>query len=394
MKFTTQINQNEYDHFVKNHPNTNLLQSWEWANVKSNWDHLYTGVRNDEEQLIATALVLIKELPGGFTMMYIPRGPIMDYNDTSLLQYFLKELKKEAKKHNALFIKIDPMIIVNSYKSSEQNDDKDSSMVSIFEEAGCIHEGWTTQILETIQPRYQSVVYPNYELPKHTKRLIKDADKRNVDIIQGGIELLDEFSEVVEMTEQRKHVSLRNKEYFKTLMEAYPEDAVIFLAKVNVSKLLEEAKTKEANLVQEIEKTGEKAPKKRRRLEDQLRSVQKDIKEFEPMPKGEKTIAGILSIKYGPICEMLYAGMDERFKKFYPQYKEYVANFDWAFENGCLKANMGGVEGTLDDGLTKFKDNFDPTIEELIGEFDLPVNSLLYKPSKWVYNKRKESMHQ
>ena len=41
----------------------------------------------------------------------------------------------------------------------------------------------------------------------------------------------------------------------------------------------------------------------------------------------EIAIAGILSIQFGNTCEMLYAGMDERFKKFMPQYKEYVENF-------------------------------------------------------------------
>lgn len=47
--------------------------------------------------------------------------------------------------------------------------------------------------------------------------------------------------------------------------------------------------------------------------------------------------------------------MDERLKKFMPQYKEYVENFKWAFDRRCLWSNMGGVEGSLDDGLTKFK---------------------------------------
>ena len=51
-------------------------------------------------------------------------------------------------------------------------------------------------------------------------------------------------------------------------------------------------------------------------------------------------------------------------------YKEYVENFKWAFERGCSWSNMGGVEGSLDDGLTKFKDNFNPTINEFIGEFE------------------------
>ena len=46
-------------------------------------------------------------------------------------------------------------------------------------------------------------------------------------------------------------------------------------------------------------------------------------------------------------------------------YKEYVENFKWAFERGCSWSNMGGVEGSLDDGLTKFKDNFNPTINDV-----------------------------
>lgn len=53
--------------------------------------------------------------------------------------------------------------------------------------------------------------------------------------------------------------------------------------------------------------------------------------EFDEFGQEDKeiAIAGILSIQYGNTCEMLYAGMDERFKKFMPQYKEYVENFKW-----------------------------------------------------------------
>lgn len=53
-----------------------------------------------------------------------------------------------------------------------------------------------------------------------------------------------------------------------------------------------------------------------------------------------------------------------------------MENFKWAFERGCSWSNMGGVEGSLDDGLTKFKDNFNPTINEFIGEFDIPSLSI------------------
>lgn len=250
-------------------------------------------------------------------------------------------------------------------------------------------------IADTVQPRFQSNVY-SYEnieetLPKHTKRLIKDANRRNVQIIHGHLELLDDFSRLVELTESRKGVALRDKEYFKTLLENYPEGGVIFLAVCNVYKLNEDAKTKKVQLEKEIVEIPENAKKKLHRLEDQLRSLNKDIYEYKEIfdEFGQKdkdiAIAGILSIQYGNTCEMLYAGMDERFKKFMPQYKEYVENFKWAFDRGCLWSNMGGVEGSLDDGLTKFKDNFNPTINELIGEFDIPVYPIMYRLTQKAY---------
>ena len=155
--------------------------------------------------------------------------------------------------------------------------------------------------------------------------------------------------------------------------------------------MAQEAKEKKASLQNELDNLPENMKKKRRRLEDQLRSNDKDLKEFNEVIEEfgdedkEIAIAGILSIQYGPTCEMLYAGMDQRFKKFMPQYKEYVENFRWAFERGCKWSNMGGVEGSLDDGLTKFKDNFNPIINEFIGEFDLPVNKPLFKLSEKAY---------
>ena len=399
--FKIDVSKNEFNDFVKANEYCNLLQSYEWAKIKSNWDHLYTGVY-ENNKLVCTGMVLIKRLPMGFTLFYIPRGPVCDYKNIELLDFYFKNLRKVAKKRKALFIKFDPLIHVNDYKSYEYNTNRykeTDEYLKIFKKIGAKHQGFVMNISDSIQPRFQSNVYYSEDvmetLPKHTKRLIKDADKRNVKIIHGGKELVDEFSRLVALTEERKQVSLRNHEYFNLLMDTYPETGVIFLAQCNLYQLSKNAHDRKIEIEKEIKNTPENAKKKLRRLEDQIRSVEKEIKEFDEMlnefgkEDKEISIAGILSIQFGNTCEMLYAGMDERFKKFMPQYKEYVENFNWAFERGCKWSNMGGVEGTLDDGLTKFKDNFNPTINELIGEFDYPVNKILFKPSQFAYKMMK-----
>lgn len=82
--------------------------------------------------------------------------------------------------------------------------------------------------------------------------------------------------------------------------------------------------------------------------------------------------------------------MNDEFKKFYPQYSLYPKVFEEAYKDGIIWANMGGIEGSLDDGLTKFKSNFNPMIEEYVGEFNLPVNMFIYKLSSKLYLLRKQ----
>ena len=98
-----------HDTFVKNHPLCNLLQSSSWAKVKDNWGSEIVGVY-EKDTLVASSLVLIKPLPAGFTMLYTPRGPVMDYTNERLVSYFMAELKKFGKKKRALFIKMDPAV--------------------------------------------------------------------------------------------------------------------------------------------------------------------------------------------------------------------------------------------------------------------------------------------
>lgn len=90
------ISAEEHDQFAKASDQTNLLQSSNWAKIKDNWDNERLGFYKDG-QLVASASVLIKSLPLGFTMLYIPRGPIMDYSDKELVAFVINSLKKIRK---------------------------------------------------------------------------------------------------------------------------------------------------------------------------------------------------------------------------------------------------------------------------------------------------------
>src|SRR5574341_2272104 len=105
MKFNTNVAAAAHDEFVKKSPLNHLLQSSTWAKVKDNWESQIVGVTNESGELIASALVLIKKLPFGFTMVYTPRGPVMDYRDSALVTFFFFFLKKFSKQKLSFFIK-------------------------------------------------------------------------------------------------------------------------------------------------------------------------------------------------------------------------------------------------------------------------------------------------
>lgn len=402
-RFVEPVDKKEHDQFIRKYDLCNLLQTSDWAKVKDNWAHTIVGAKDDEGNLLASALVLIKQLPLHFTMMYIPRGPIMDYHDEALVSFFMKHLQRWAKKKHCLFIKMDPGIHYRDYLI----EDKDEAQVyadmeeilANMKKAGVIHQGFSTYIKESIQPRYQANVYAcddfEVSLPRHTRRLIKDALKRNVEVVRVGNDRIDDFADVVALTEKRKHVSLRNREYFHQLMEIYGEDCYLFLAEVDVKAMLQQLYDQKKENDRQLQQLKEGAPKKQRRLEDIRNALNRDIAEFEEIVKEypqRTVIAGVLSIRVEDTLEMLYAGMNDRFKKFMPQYYLYTEIMKYAFAKGCRFANMGGIEGDLQDGLTKFKSNFHPHINEFIGEFDLPVNRLLYHASQKAYKIRKNRM--
>lgn len=398
-QFTTQVDADIYDEFVKNHPQCSLLQSARWAAVKHNWKSMRVGVM-ENQQLVGAALLLMKPLPLGYTMIYIPRGPLMDYQNQPLVAYFIKQLKELGKKQKALFIKMDPNIHLNDYQSHERNDHVHKEALTAkkhIEAAGGIHQGFSMDMHATIQPRFQSNVYYVDDfmenLPRHTKKLLKVAIKRHVEIERYGIEMVDVFAELTKKTEARQGVSLRNRDYFRLLMETYGEDAYIVLARLPIKQALEDAAAALSQVQKDIAECPENAVKKMRtlkELEDSRRKEVQDLTAFKERDGDVAYIAGTLSVICGSTCEILYAGTDEWYKKCMAQYYVWPKTMEWAFEKGCQSVNMGGVANTLDDGLTKFKDNFNPLINEFLGEFDIPVNRFLYKPAIWALHQRQK----
>ncbi|WP_159591909.1 peptidoglycan bridge formation glycyltransferase FemA/FemB family protein [Streptococcus halichoeri] len=377
------ISEAEHDSFVTGHAQINLLQSSRWAKVKDNWENERIGIYQAGVQ-VASMSLLIKRLPLGYSLIYIPRGPVMDYSNACLVHKTLSYLKAYGKAQKALFIKCDPAVLYRQFRIGQEAQiaKEGEQAINHLLAAGAKWAGLTSRMAESIQPRFQANKYllPDREIPfpKHTKRLMADAKKRGVQTIRGSIDQLDAFCELIAKTKTRKQISLRNRDYFARLMTVYGEDAFLHFAKIDIDAQLELFREHLSQVKQALAQTPQHQKRRLQMLNDQKRSLDKYIEEFEHYQENESAdnpaVAGILSVAYGDVMEMLYAGMDDRFKKCYPQYLLYPRVFTDASAKQIRWANMGGVEGELNDGLTTFKSHFSPTIEEFIGEFDIPVH--------------------
>lgn len=390
--FKTNIDAKTHDDFVKQSPLCNLLQSSNWAKIKDNWDSCIAGVYQ-QDKLVASGLILIKHLPLSFTMMYIPRGPIMDYENKELVKFYLKELKKWAKSKHCLFISFDPAIKLREFDldhKDKEDDQKALSIINNLQDNKAIYKGKTLKIEETIQPRFHMGLYYtddlNSHLPKSTIKSCKAAIKRHVNVKVADHSEVEKFAKMIELTEKHKNVHLRNEEYFRKILDVYKEDATLYLADVNVSTYKKELEDsiKAANDTLQNETATNNAKNKALQT---IKNSEKElitINDLASKYPNDTIIAGGLMVGFGNTCEMLYAGRNDDFNSFRPQYYLYTKKIEHSFKQGYQYVNMGGIEGTLDDGLSKFKSNFNPVIIEYVGEFDLPVMPLLYKLAKFA----------
>ena len=392
------ITAEEHDEFVKTSPQTNLLQSSDWAKIKDNWGNERLGVYQDHK-LVAVASILIQPLPLGFTMLYIPRGPIMDYQNSELVAFMLQSIKTYARSKRAVFAKFDPSLFLRKGLIGQEVKDQETTLAIIqsLKDCGVEWLGRTEDMGETIQPRFQANIYKEYftedQLSKSTKQAIRTARNKGVEVIFGGTELLDEFAALMKKTEARKGIHLRGREYYEKLLTTYAGQSYITLSRINLAERLTSLKEQlkknqaEASRFNEKTKPGkiENNRQEKERLEEEIQFLNQELKSGQEIV----SLSGTLTLEFGGTSENVYAGMDENFRRYQPAILTWYETAQHAFDRGADWQNMGGVENHLDGGLYHFKSKFNPMIEEFVGEFNLPT-SILYPLVNKAYQLRKK----
>ena len=87
----------------------------------------------------------------------------------------------------------------------------------------------------------------------------------------------------------------------------------------------------------------------------------------------------------------LIGGNDEAYMNFNGQYALQWHMIEYALTHGYKKYNFYGIRGDFDtfDGVYEFKRGFHGYVEELIGEYELPITKHYYAYKRNVKMKKK-----
>ncbi|MCD8562384.1 MAG: aminoacyltransferase [Bacilli bacterium] len=168
--YIREIEKDELNNFVNNHPLGSIYQTYEYNQVQINlgYDVLYLGFFIDDE-LKGTASILVKKVDG-YKYGYIRRGFLTDFNNLNLISSFANTLVSYLGKLNIIGIKLSlPIIKEDSLKYNY-----------LFEHLitnNFYHFGYNNYF-EALDPRFEAVISLEDEYINIVKNLKKSLKNR------------------------------------------------------------------------------------------------------------------------------------------------------------------------------------------------------------------------
>ena len=389
-----EITRDEYHDFWGNHPLKTFLSAPEIGELrKSNgWDVYYVGVE-DDKKLVAAAMLVSHKRHFGKYEFYSPRGVLVDYENETLLHYFLDEIKNFVKNHRGYIFRMDPYVI---YKERDIDGNiveggvDHSKLVSYLLDFGfkkvaiadMEQVGWMFSLPLEGKTKEQILK----EMKPNTRNTIRKTEKIGITVKELGYDELERFQNIMIETGARKNFSVRSVDYYKKMYELFHEKGevkyyVTELDLVQYQKKLEDDKQTALDKLSKLSDAKYNEGQKKN-LENEIHSYEKRIQEAEEIRKEKNTdvitLSGSMFMIIQPEIIYLSSGNYEEFMKFNSQYLLQWMMIQYGIEHGFKKHNFYGIPANInkhpkDYGIYEFKRGFNGIVEELIGEFELPI---------------------
>lgn len=393
MKFQ-EITEKEYHKFWENHPLKTFLSAKEISKLreKNNWETFYVGVKDNNELIAATMLLRHKRHFNKYEF-YSPRGYLLDFNNKELVAFFTNELKRYIKDKNGYVFRVDPYLIYKQ-RDIDGNIVKDgidnSNVVKHLQELGfnkvALEDTEQVSWMFSLDLEGKDEKQILKEMKPNTRNQIKKTEKFGITVNEIGYDELERFQNIMIETGERKGFEVRDISYFQEMYKLFHDknEVKYFITELNLKDYIEtlenERKEKEEKINSLSDAKYNDGAKKN--LTNEINAIDKRIKESKDIIEKEKknviTLSGSMFILIKPEIIYLSSGNYEEYMKFNSQYLIQWELIKYGIENGFKKHNFYGIPANINEhpkdyGIYEFKRGFNGYVEELIGEFELPI---------------------
>lgn len=339
-------------------PGAHILQTSNWGALKARFSWIPTyylwlsdrqGVSKtifkpetvyEKDTIVAAALWLTRIISlAGYPLKigYLPKGPLLDWQDQDLRKQVLADLAAEALRQGVIFLKIDPDVALGVGVEGVENcqDDPNGMRVTAeLEQAGWHFSNEQVQFRNSM---FIDLTNSEDELlaamkPK-TRYNVRLAERRGVTVRIGASLDIPLLYQMYAETSLRDGFVIRSQEYYQAVWGEFMKEG------------LAEA------LIAEID--------------------------------GE-AVAGLILFMFGANAWYLYGMSREVQREKMPNYLLQWVAMKRARQHGCSMYDLWGAPDNFTDdnpmwGVYRFKDGLGGTVVRRIGAWDLPVKPTIYR---------------
>ncbi len=239
---------NIWNELISKLPNPHFLQTCEWGQVKAKygWTPFY-AIWTDDGKLhvstnlqslisnncLAACLILKKQiLNRGFaarlSILYAPKGPLLDWKDIPLRTRVLNDLQAFAKKQGAIFFKIDPDVVLGRGVPNSEGEVREEKGQAVRSEL--IGRGW---VYSSDQIQFRNSVLVDLSATEEemlarmkpkTRYNIRLSEKKGISLRVGISEDLPMLYKMYAETSVRDGFVIRDEGYYMTVWKLFMQN--------------------------------------------------------------------------------------------------------------------------------------------------------------------------
>ena len=351
--------------------NPHFLQTYEWGQVKAKygWEPIYAiwdeqgnmQVENDVSRLSsfvfppsAAALILKRQiLRNGFaarlSILYSPKGPFLDWTNEALRNRVLDDLQSFARKQGAIFLKMDPDVVLGTGIPNSQDDALDNDGQAVVSELKSRGWGYASDqiqfkntVLVDLDPSEEEILG---RMKQKTRYNIRLAERKGVTVRVGMKDDLPLLYKMYAETSVRDGFVIRDESYYKTVWELFMTGAQSSIVNRKSSMPFSEPLIAEVN---------------------------------------NEPVASIFVFYFAGRAYYVYGMSRDSHREKMPTYLLQWEAMKRAKARGCSVYDLWGAPDIFDEsdsmwGVFRFKDGLGGKVIRTLGAWDFAPNPLWYK---------------